>query len=65
MIISIGGVFGFNGFVRAHWLFNEGHGFAGVISIIVSIVFMGTSLFSTFIFVRILREKEQLTSDLA
>lgn len=65
ILISILGVFGFNGFVRASHLFQLGKGFAGTMSVIVSSIFLGAGLFSTFLYVRIIREKGQLTADLA
>lgn len=64
IIISIVNVFGFNGFIRVSQLFNEGHGFAGVIAVIISIVFLGVGLFSGFIYVRVMRGRGELTSDL-
>lgn len=59
--ISIIGAFGFNGFARAHDLFEEGKGFSGALAVIVSSVFLSVALFSSYIFVRILREKKELT----
>ncbi len=57
-------VFGFNGFIRAHTLFESGRGLAGVLTVIVSLIFLLLGLFSGFIYFRILREKRELTADL-
>ena len=64
ILISIVNVFGFNGFIRVSQLFSDGHGFAGVLAIVVSLVFMGAGLFSGFIYFRVMRGREELTSDL-
>ena len=64
VIISIVNIFGFNGFIRVSQLFGDGHGFAGVLAVVVSIVFLGVGLFSGFIYFRIMRGRQELTSDL-
>ena len=62
--ISITNAFGFNGFIRVHQLFDLEKKFAAILAILVSVIFLATAIFSTFILVRIFREKEKLTSDL-
>ena len=64
LIISITNAFGFNGFIRVHHLFHDSMHLAGVLAIVVSMIFLLTALFSGFIFVRIFREREQLVSDI-
>ena len=65
ILVSIISIFGFNGFVRAHSLFSEGNNMTGVLSVIVALIFLLLGVFSGFIYFRVLRERVELTSDLA
>lgn len=62
-IISITNAFGFNGFIRSSYLFTWGKVFAAILAITVSIIFMSCGIFSSFIYFKIVRRKEELTSD--
>ena len=61
---SIVNFLGFNGFVRVHKQFEEGHGTAAVLGLVVALMFLALSLYSAFIYVLILRRKKDLTSSL-
>lgn len=63
-VISIVNFFGFNSFLRATNLFQQEKNFSAVLAIMVSVIFLVIALFSTFILVRMVRERRELTASM-
>lgn len=58
IVISIVDFLGFNGFVRAAQMFQQGRGGAGFIGLIVSIIFLAMAIYSAFILVKIFKGRK-------
>ena len=63
LIGSIVNFLGFTGFIRVSKMFDEGHGAAGAIGVVVALLFLGLSIYSGVIYVLILRRKKDLTPE--
>ena len=55
MIFSVVNFLGLNGFIRVNKMFDEGRHSAAVLGLIVSLIFLSIAVYSSFIFVRIIR----------
>jgi len=64
IVFSIVHFLGLNGFIRVHQLFEEGRSGAGMLALIVSLIFILIAVYSGFIYIRIARERSQLTANL-
>jgi hypothetical protein len=62
LVASIVGMEGFNGFTRVHHEFSDGGNKAvGAFGIIISLVYLGLSVLSSYLYYRIFRERSILT----
>ena len=64
VIFSVVNFLGLNGFIRVNKMFDEGRHSAAVLGLIVSLIFLSIAVYSSFIFVRIIRERKELTANL-
>lgn len=58
IVISIVDFLGFNGFIRAADMFQQGRGGAGFLGLTVSIIFLAMAVFSAFILVKVFRGRK-------
>jgi hypothetical protein len=57
---SIVNFLGFNGFIRVSEMFEAGRGGAGALGLIVSLLYLGMGIYSSFIYFRIVRQRAAL-----
>lgn len=60
IIASIVDFLGFNGFIRVSEMFGEGRGGAGALGLVVSLLFLGMGVFTSFIYIQIFRKRSAL-----
>lgn len=58
IVISIVDFLGFNGFIRAADMFQQGRGGAGFLGLTVSIIFLAMAIYSAFILVKVFRGRK-------
>lgn len=64
ILFSIVNFLGLNGFLRVNKMYDEGQPGAATLGLIVSLIFLSIAAYSTFIYIRIARERKDLTSNL-